>query len=241
MDVFRTLTEDSKQEHPPEDATIDWGRLIGVPVMILLLFNNVLGVMHNLQHETGSGWLKSVQVLASLLSVAFYGLLVAAFMRRTRARATHRSRTAAVVAFAASWLPFAIPLLPHVNPTIPLLVVSSVLLSVGLAFALWAIRFLDRSFSMLAQARAVVRTGPYAYVRHPLYTAEMFALLGTALARPGLSLAVWCLILGLQVYRARREEAILSQTLSDYADYQRTTPQLVPNFLRRRSTEHAAA
>jgi len=93
----------------------------------------------------------------------------------------------------------------------------------------WAIRYLDRSFSMIAQARAVVRSGPYAVVRHPLYTGELVALLGTVLVHPGVwSIAVWTAILCLQTYRVRHEEAILAATLEDYRDYQRSTPQLIP-------------
>ena len=40
---------------------------------------------------------------------------------------------------------------------------------------------LGRSFSIVPQARTLVRTGPYKFVRNPLYLAEEVALLGTLL------------------------------------------------------------
>jgi protein-S-isoprenylcysteine O-methyltransferase Ste14 len=47
---------------------------------------------------------------------------------------------------------------------------------------------LGRSISILPQARQLVTSGPYAFVRHPLYLGEMTAMLGIAMqtARHGL-------------------------------------------------------
>jgi len=214
---------------------MDIGRLAGVPIMVGLLVLNAATLVEHVSRDGGSWAQRGAEILGSALSVAFYALLVAAFARRGRAKATHPSKVAAMAAVIATWVPFAMPLGPHGTAGLGLLVMADVLLITGLAFSVWAIRFLDRSFSMVAQARAVVRTGPYAYVRHPLYTGELIAMLGAALARPGWwPFAVWALILALQVYRARHEEAILAATLPDYDDYRRTTPQLVPHALRRR-------
>ena len=48
-----------------------------------------------------------------------------------------------------------------------------------------------------------------------------------------LALTIWVGLCGLQAYRAHHEEAILLATLSDYAEYQRQTPQLVPLSISR--------
>jgi protein-S-isoprenylcysteine O-methyltransferase Ste14 len=168
-------------------------------------------------------------LVATGLTICLYALLTAAFMRRSTAKATHPSVIAAAAAGVASWLPFAMPLLPHGEAGPLGLFAANTLLVFGLGFAVWSIRYLDRSFSMIAQARAVVRSGPYAVVRHPLYTGELVALLGTVLVHPGVwSVGVWAAILCLQAYRVRHEEAILAATLEDYRDYQRSTPQLIP-------------
>ena len=213
---------------------VDIGRLVGVPIMAGLLVLNANTLWHSATRDQAWGAHRVSSVLGTVLSVGFYALLVSAFLRRSRSKATHPSPVAAVAALVATWLPFSIAFLPHGTPSLGLLVVADALLLVGLGSSIWAIRYLDRSFSMLAQARAVVRTGPYGLVRHPLYTGELVAFLGTVLIRPsGWAFAIWAVMIGLQVYRARNEETILAMTLDDYADYQRETPLIVPRALRR--------
>ncbi|HTU43549.1 MAG TPA: isoprenylcysteine carboxylmethyltransferase family protein [Bryobacteraceae bacterium] len=54
----------------------------------------------------------------------------------------------------------------------------------GLSFALWARFFLGRNWSgeiTVKKDHQLIRTGPYAIVRHPIYSGFLFALLGTAI------------------------------------------------------------
>lgn len=236
------LAESQNSASPEQSATtrIDVGRLIGVPVMFGLLLLNAMSLVNGIRSD-GLAWTYSSlgSVATSALTISLYALLISAFMRRSPAKATHPSPMAAVAAGLATWLPFAIPLLPHGEASEAGLIAATTLLVLGLGFAVWAIRYLDRSFSMIAQARAVVSTGPYAVVRHPLYTGELAGLLGTVLVHPGVwTLTAWLAILCLQAYRVRHEEAILAATLEDYREYQRSTPQLIPvsisRLLRRR-------
>src|SRR4029453_316242 len=97
------------------------------------------------------------------------------------ARATFPSRRAAVVAVAASWLPLTLSLLPPRDPPLLHLLAAHPPPLTGPCLSIWSITYLDRSFSLIAQARSVVRGGPYAYVRHPLYTGELTAFLGMML------------------------------------------------------------
>ena len=56
---------------------------------------------------------------------------------------------------------------------------------VGLAFAVWARRHPGRNWSGMVTVKEdheLIRTGPYAMVRHPIYTGLLFAILGTAVA-----------------------------------------------------------
>ena len=108
------------------------------------------------------------------------------------------------------------------------------LLVVGLGFSVWSLACLGKSFSIIAQARKVVRRGPYGVVRHPLYTGELIANLGVVVIAPTwVTLLLWAALCGLQAYRAHHEEAILLSSLADYADYQRDTPRLLPLRLAR--------
>jgi protein-S-isoprenylcysteine O-methyltransferase Ste14 len=79
---------------------------------------------------------------------------------------------------------------------------------------------LGRSFSIVPQARRLVREGPYAVVRHPLYLAEEVALLGTLLQFYSVTGLVLVLVHGvLQVRRILYEEDLLSRTFPDYEVY----------------------
>ena len=83
----------------------------------------------------------------------------------------------------------------------------------------------------LSHAR-LVTTGPYAHVRHPLYSALMLLGLGCAIgwATPWHWLALASLI-GVLHAKARREEAFLASHFRDYAAYAQRTPRFVPRTM----------
>ena len=80
------------------------------------------------------------------------------------------------------------------------------------------------------RGHAIITTGPYAYVRHPMYAGAIFFILGIPLllgSWVGLGLAV-VLIAGFG-YRAVMEERTLAAQFPDYADYAaRVRYRLVP-------------
>jgi len=104
----------------------------------------------------------------------------------------------------------------------------------GMAFTWWARLYLGRLWSSSVTKKAdhrVVDTGPYAIVRHPIYTGIMLACaataaqLGTALAVAGV-LVLW---VGFWI-KARLEERFLRGQLGEgaYDAYRRKVPMLVP-------------
>ena len=55
----------------------------------------------------------------------------------------------------------------------------------GLAFAIWARHYIGRNWSAivtLKEGHELVTSGPYALVRHPIYTGLLFGFLGSAIA-----------------------------------------------------------
>jgi protein-S-isoprenylcysteine O-methyltransferase Ste14 len=108
-------------------------------------------------------------------------------------------------------------------------VFADVLLVTGSAWAVWSLCTLGRNLSILAQAREVVEHGPYRWVRHPLYTGEIVASLGLAVAAgTTAAFGVWIVLVALQVYRARSEEQVLIGALPTYAAYRTRTAALLP-------------
>jgi len=60
------------------------------------------------------------------------------------------------------------------------------IVAAGLGFTVWARIHLGRNWSgtvTLKQGHEFVRSGPYRYVRHPIYTGLLAAFAGSALAR----------------------------------------------------------
>ena len=228
--------ESTGEQSDPDPATrrLDLGRLVGVPVMVLLLIFNALPIFF--PGDDGFSWSAQAvaDLLARILTICFYALFVAVFLRRSPAVATSHSRRATVIAVVTTYLPFTLLFLEVGTPTVPVLVAANALLCLGLCFSLWSLRWLDRSFSIIPQARAIVCKGPYGIVRHPLYTGELTAVLGIVLLNSSwVALMIWVAMCGLQAYRARHEEAILLTTLPDYREYQRRIPQLLPISLTR--------
>jgi protein-S-isoprenylcysteine O-methyltransferase Ste14 len=74
-----------------------------------------------------------------------------------------------------------------------------------------------------------VTTGPYAYVRHPIYTGILLAALGTALTGTvfGIGVVVFASIVFLS--RIGKEEKIMLELFpNEYPAYQARTKRLVP-------------
>jgi protein-S-isoprenylcysteine O-methyltransferase Ste14 len=123
---------------------------------------------------------------------------------------------------------------------VPLAVVSSVggLLRTlaGIAFAIWARFYLGGNWSAVVaikQDHMLIPTGPYAIVRHPIYTGLLVAMLGTAVAAGELGglLSVAVAFAG-WLAKARLEEHFLqAQFGGTYLEYQQQVRALIPFVL----------
>ena len=113
--------------------------------------------------------------------------------------------------------------------------IGAVLVGVGIALAIFARLYLGRNWGMPMSRKEnpeLVTGGPYAFVRHPIYSGVILAMLGTAL---GLSI-IWVLPLIVfvpySIYCARREEQLMCQQFGEaYRAYMRRTKMLVPFVL----------
>jgi protein-S-isoprenylcysteine O-methyltransferase Ste14 len=77
----------------------------------------------------------------------------------------------------------------------------------------------------------VVDTGPYAYVRHPIYAGIITALIATAIIEATLVALVGALLIALGLWlKARAEERFLMDELGPdaYSSYCRRVPMLIP-------------
>jgi protein-S-isoprenylcysteine O-methyltransferase Ste14 len=104
----------------------------------------------------------------------------------------------------------------------------------GLLFTWWARIYLGRLWSSAITRKEdhrIVDTGPYALVRHPIYTGLILALLATGAAEGSVTalIGVALIIFGVWL-KARSEERFLRAELGAdaYASYCRRVPMLVP-------------
>jgi protein-S-isoprenylcysteine O-methyltransferase Ste14 len=103
----------------------------------------------------------------------------------------------------------------------------------GLGFAVWARVHLGRNWSgmiTLKEGHELVRSGPYRYVRHPIYTGFLTAALGSALvARSGDAFIGFAIILVAILVKIHREDAVLTREFGDqYRAFRQEVATLVP-------------
>ena len=116
--------------------------------------------------------------------------------------------------------------------------VAVALTALGFALTLWARYILGSNWSgnvTIKVAHQLIRTGPYRFVRHPIYTGIIVAAAGTAIALDqtrGL-IALALLWLGFNIKRLK-EEQFMRQTFGEqYAAYSESTGAIFPSLLRR--------
>lgn len=92
---------------------------------------------------------------------------------------------------------------------------------------LWFVarRQLGVAFSVRPEARQLVVTGLYAKFRHPIYVFGTTAFLLVLLALQGWqALAIWAILIPVQVIRGRREEGVLADAFgAEYEAYRNST------------------
>jgi protein-S-isoprenylcysteine O-methyltransferase Ste14 len=104
----------------------------------------------------------------------------------------------------------------------------------GVAFSLWAIVTLGRHYDLVLevhQDHELVRRGPYALVRHPVYTGLALHFAGVCLSTGNLLLIAGTLLVSFPAFylRARAEEALLRERFgAEYEKYAQEVPMLVP-------------
>lgn len=113
--------------------------------------------------------------------------------------------------------------------------IGAVLFLSGLAVAIWARVHLGENWGMpmsQKQEPELVTSGPYRFVRHPIYSGLLLAFLGTALATNVIGLAITALLVGYFYYCGKVEERNMTETFPDaYPDYVQHTKMLIPFLL----------
>lgn len=117
-------------------------------------------------------------------------------------------------------------------PSQGLLWIGAACTAIGIAVAVWARLYIGRNWSprpAMKEEHELVTGGPYAFVRHPIYSGIIFAALGTALTGTVFGAILFVFAAALFVSRVGREERIMLELFpAAYPSYQSRTKRLVP-------------
>ena len=163
-------------------------------------------------------------------------------VKRTKAREKSADRVVTVVVVIvaynllfAQWLRIG-PLGQRFVPQDVWIARSGIVLTwIGTAVAIWARYCIGEYWSArvtLKEGHQLIRSGPYAYVRHPIYTGMLLGCIGAALV-----VGEWrgpvavVLLLAAHSRKALREESLLTREFGEeYAAYRRSTGFLFPRL-----------
>jgi protein-S-isoprenylcysteine O-methyltransferase Ste14 len=175
-------------------------------------------------------------VLQQLLALAYFTMLVVLYSTRLPKRGTDHRAAVIFIAFTGTFSAIVAPFLPGGGRREGLVLVADLLATAGLAYSVWGLAYLRRSFSIIPEARRLVTGGPYALSRHPVYLGEVVAAVGINLATAGWlgALAILYFIV-CELLRIRWEEGVLARAFpDDYPPYALRVPRYVPNPLKAR-------
>lgn len=175
-------------------------------------------------------------VAARIAFLTFLLLLVFFFVVRLKPLAKATGIGTRAVALAGTFLPTFFGILPRYDDSALINFMSFACLAVGNGLTAYGFSYLSRSASIMAEARRLVTSGPYRFVRHPVYLFEEIALVGVLLNYVGslrvatLALLILVAHMWCQFQRMNNEEAVLGATFPEYSDYKARTAKILPGL-----------
>jgi protein-S-isoprenylcysteine O-methyltransferase Ste14 len=172
-----------------------------------------------------------VNIAMQLSVIAFLMLLGVTVVIRKPPVGRMRGVEPRISAVTGTFLIMAIALFPRRELSLPLGIASTLLILTGEGFAIVILMQLRSSFSIMPEARELITSGLYRFVRHPLYLAEEVAAVGSVMQ----FLSAWTVMLfvlhiAFQLRRIWNEEAVLSQVFPEYSMYKVKTSQILPGI-----------
>jgi protein-S-isoprenylcysteine O-methyltransferase Ste14 len=138
------------------------------------------------------------------------------------------------------WKPLPLTVPPSIRAW--MLALGSLLYFPGLSFTLWGRLALGKNYfvstgfgAQLFAGHQLVTRGPFAVVRHPMYTGLILAALGSLLIYSTWTTLLFACFAPLTSFRARREEAALAAEFGEqWRDYCQRVPAFFPRLIKRK-------
>jgi len=179
-----------------------------------------------------------------IVFVAYWGVAAIGAKRNVGARVWWREGGLRLIIIALIILALRVPALryalrdvqrsiPHAGVFAGVIGVS--LCALGLGLAVWARVHIGRNWGLPMSRKEdpeLVTTGPYAFVRHPIYGGILLGILGSVVGESVIWLLPLILFAVYFIYSARREERLmLAQFPQAYSAYMKRTTMLLPFML----------
>ena len=177
-------------------------------------------------------FIRTISILSDVSVLCVALLFVVCVLLRPPAIVQAPGLMPRIAAFAGTYLAVALLLTSPGKTAGPIIVMMSLsMVLCGTAFAAYAVFYLGRSVSLMAEARKLVTGGPYRLIRHPLYLGEQVAVAGALLQyiSPFVVL-VFALQVSFQLYRMSWEEKVLRAAFPEYEAYARRTCRILPGL-----------
>src|SRR5229473_5536831 len=155
----------------------------------------------------------SLFLLQQCLALAYFTMLVILYSVRLPKRGTDHRLAVVFIAFTGTFSAIGASFLPGGGRREWLVLPADIVATAGLAYSVWGLAYLRRSFSIIPEARRLVTGGPYGWSRHPVYLGEIATAIGVNLATTGWpgAIAIAYFIFA-ELLRIRWEESVLSRT-----------------------------
>ncbi|WP_409192552.1 methyltransferase family protein [Bradyrhizobium sp. RDM4] len=218
-----------KAVHLRAARVLEWAaRATIVAVFTVLGILNLASIYRMIPFD---GLERLLAVAARFANSMFLILVAATVLTRLSPIVKAKGIEPRVSALLGTFLCTALALLPKAELGPALSITSTLLILTGAVSSFIVLRWLGKSFSILAEARQLVTSGPYKVVRHPLYLCEGIAIIGVALqVISPLAIAAVLVIALIQFRRMINEEAVLSLAFPEYRAYAARTPRVAPGL-----------
>ncbi|HVD01971.1 MAG TPA: isoprenylcysteine carboxylmethyltransferase family protein [Candidatus Dormibacteraeota bacterium] len=234
---MRTVTELAPVSPAGTSGGRDWVDLLfgrTLPALFFGLFIVyellVTGIAATRLSQPGAGVDDYLAFANRVLRLTFFTMLVVLYVVRLQSKKADRRPFVVLVSMVGTFCVLLTSYLPAVPHGPGFLLAGDLLLTIGMAWAVWGLAYLRRSFSILPEARRLVTGGPFGLCRNPLYLGEGVATIGVVL--PGFSpwhLLLLAVFVSSQLLRIRWEQRVLLDAFGDeYRSYLGRVPMLIP-------------
>jgi len=176
-------------------------------------------------------WKFLADVVSRSSTILFLGLVSILFLIRLEPIKKAKGILPRVMAIAGTFFVALLTFFPRANLSMTPTVIAGLLSLVGTGISVFVLAHLGRSFSIMAEARRLVTTGPYRILLHPLYIFEAVASFGVLLQFFSVyTVVIFLAFCFVQFQRMKNEEAVLEMAFPEYQAYKSKTARLIPGI-----------